>query len=183
MTGAGIALALTIDLPDARDAASRLFPQADFRILTKSALRPSRPFSGALHDLLAPRRPGEPVGLFVPVVWRANGPPPALIAVSDHVNLALASPLSGRWPEGVPRTFPALTGIYQPRVVRARGGARIYSAGVVVAGVGDALRLTPFESGAVHEGGYSAVSDTLVPAAIIAAYYGLTLAACGITQA
>lgn len=183
MTGAGIALALTIDLPAARDAASMLFPQADLHILEKTALRPSRPVSGALHDLLASRRPGEAVGLVVPVMWRPNGPPPALLAVCDHVNMALASPLSGRWPEGIPRTFPALTGIYQPLVVRAHGGAQIYSAGVVVAGVGDALRLTPFESGAVHEGGYNAVSDTLVPAAIIAAYYGLTLAACGITQA
>ena len=52
-----------------------------------------------------------------------------------------------------------------------------------MAGVADAARLTPFEAGAVREAGVFAVSDSLVPAAIIAAYYGLTVAACGVPQA
>jgi hypothetical protein len=99
------------------------------------------------------------------------------------VNLELRSPLGGRWPAGVPRSFPPLTGIYQPADVRARGGARVYSSSVVVAGVADAGRLTPFEAGALREAGVFVVSDSLVPSAIVAAYYGLTLAACGVPRA
>jgi hypothetical protein len=53
----------------------------------------------------------------------------------------------------------------------------------VVAGVADAGRLTPFESGVVAERGFCAISDSLVPAAIYAAYFGLTLAACVIARA
>ena len=139
-------------------------------------------------------RSGRVVGLVVPVVWRGAAacggssapvtlPPGVLLAVADHVNLELRGPLTGRWPARVPRTFPPLTGIYQPAVVRARGGARVYSSGVVVAGVAGAGRLTPFEAGAVREAGISAVSDSLVPAAVAAAYYGLTLAACGVPRA
>ena len=105
------------------------------------------------------------------------------VAVADHVNLELRGPLSGRWPAGLPRTFPPLTGIYQPADIRARGGARVYSGGVVVAGVTDAGRLTPFEAGALREAGVCVVSDSLVPCAIVAAYYGLTLAACGVPRA
>ncbi len=152
---------------------------------------------GGIADPGAPRqgaRPGRVVGLVVPVAWRgaaASGgssaplalPPGALLAVADHVNLALRGPLTGRWPAGVPRSFPPLTGIYQPALVRARGGPRVYSSGVVVAGVADAGRLTPFEAKAVREAGIIAVSDSLVPAAIAAAYYGLTLAACGVPRA
>ena len=148
-------------------------------------------------------RSGRVVGLVVPVVWRgaatcggssapatcggpsapATLPPGALLAVADHVNLALRGPLTGRWPAAVPRSFPPLTGIYQPAFVRARGGPRVYSSGVVVAGVADAGRLTPFEAKTVCEGGIIAVSDSLVPVAIAAAYYGLTLAACGVPRA
>src|SRR5665647_3509099 len=115
-------------------------------------------------------------------------PTGTLLAVADHMNLELRGPLSGRPAAAVPRAFPALTGIYQPAVVRARGGARVYSsgvvvAGVVVAGVADAGRLTPFEAGALREAGVFVVSDSLVPSAIVAAYYGLTLAACGVPRA
>jgi len=137
---------------------------------------------------------GRVVGLVVPVVWRGAAacggssaplmlPPGALLAVADHVNLELRGPLTGRWPAAVPRSFPPLTRIYQPAVVRARGGPRVYSSGVVVAGVADAGRLTPFEAKAVREEGIIAVSDCLGPAAVAAAYYGLTLAACGIPRA
>ena len=67
--------------------------------------------------------------------------------------------------------------------MRVSGGPRVYSSGVVVAGVADAARLSPFEARAVAEQGVTAVSDTLVPAAVVAAYYGLTLAACGVPPA
>lgn len=123
----------------------------------------------------------------VPIVLVGAGVPAAarggLVAVADHINLTLRSPLSGRWPGGMQRVFPPLVGVYQPAVVRARGGARVYSDGVVVAGVADAAWLTPFEAGALRETGVFAVSDSLVPSAIIAAYYGLTLAACGVPRA
>jgi purine nucleoside phosphorylase len=139
-----------------------------------------------LFELLAAQPLGACIGIVVPIVLVGFGAPLAArgrpVAVSDHVNLTLRSPLSGRWPGGTERVFPPLTGIYQPAVVRARGGARVYSTGVVVAGVTDAGRLTPFEARAVVEGGCAAVSDTLVPAAVIAAYHGLKLAACGVPQ-
>lgn len=139
-----------------------------------------------LFELLAAQPLGACIGIVVPIVLAGAGAPAAarggLAAVVDHVNLTLRSPLSGRWPGGTDRVFPPLTGIYQPVVVRARGGARVYSDGVVVAGVTDAGRLTPFETEALLEAGVFAVSDSLVPSAIIAAYYGLTLAACGVPR-
>ncbi len=176
----------------------RLYPAAPCRLLTREGLRPRTPFAGPLFELLAGVRRGSCVGLVVPArrVTRsaaagargpseapAPSPPDALLPVADHVNLELRGPLTGRWPAGVPRDFPQVAGIYQPAVVRASGGARVYSSGVVVAGVADARRLTPFEAQAVAELGVIAVSDVLVPAAIVAAYYGLTLAACAVPQA
>ena len=163
--------------PDPRDAD----PMASGR----SIAAPGTPCEGV--------RSGRVIGLVVPVVWRgaaASGgssapvalAPGALLAVADHVGLVLRGPLTGRWPAAVPRSFPPLTGIYQPALVRARGGPRVYSSGVVVAGVADAGRLTPFEANAVREAGIIAVSDSLVPVAIAAAYYGLTLAACGVPR-
>ena len=194
MSGAAVALVLTADEPAARRAAEELFPAAEHRLLTRQDLRPAAPFAGRLFAILSAQAAGSRVGLVVPVVRRggaASGgssapvrfPPGTLLAVADHVNLELRGPLSGRWPAAVPRSFPPLIGIYQPADVRARGGARVYSCGVVVAGVADAGRLTPFEVGALGEAGVFAVSDSLVPSAIVAAYYGLTLAACGIPQA
>ncbi len=76
-----------------------------------------------------------------------------------------------------------MTGLYQPAGVRSCDGARVYSSGVVAAGVADARRLTRFEARAVREGGWPIVSDSLVPVAIVAAYYGMRLAACGLVQA
>jgi purine nucleoside phosphorylase len=105
------------------------------------------------------------------------------VPVVDHVNLMTRGPLTGRWPAGEPRDFPGMTGIYQPSLVRRSQGARVYSSGVVAAGVADARRLTRFEVRAVREGGWPIVSDSLVPVAIVAAYYGLRLAACGLVQA
>jgi hypothetical protein len=194
MSGAAVALVLAADEPAARRAGEALFPAAEHRLLTRQDLRPAAPFAGRLFTILGAQPAGSCVGLMVPVVWRGAATPggsaapvrlPAgmLLAVADHVNLELRGPLSGRWPAAVPRSFPPLTGIYQPADVRARGGARVYSFGVVVAGVADAGRLTLFEAGALRETGVFVVSDSLVPSAIVAAYYGLTLAACGIPQA
>jgi hypothetical protein len=53
----------------------------------------------------------------------------------------------------------------------------------VAAGVADVRRLSRFEARAVREGGWPIVSDTLVPVADVAAYYGVKLAACGVVQA
>ena len=92
-------------------------------------------------------------------------------------------PLTGRWPAGTPRDFPSMTGIYQPADARSRHGARVYSSGIVAAGVADLRRLSRFEARAVREGGCGIVTDSLVPVAIVAAYYGLRLAACGLMQA
>jgi hypothetical protein len=193
MPGGAVALVLTADEPAARRAGEELFPAAEHRLLTRQDLRPAAPFEGRLFTLLGEQPAGSCVGLVVPGVWRGDAaasfaapvrlPKGTLLAVADHVNLELRGPLSGRWPAAVPRAFPALTGIYQPAVVRARGGARVYSSGVVVAGVADAGRLTPFEAGALREAGVFVVSDSLVPTAIVAAYYGLTLAACGVPRA
>ena len=193
MPGGAVALVLTADEPAARRAGEELFPAAEHRLLTRQDLRPAAPFEGRLFTLLGEQPAGSCVGLVVPGVWRGDAaagfaapvrlPKGTLLAVADHVNLELRGPLSGRWPAGVPRTFPPVAGIYQPAVVRAAGGARVYSSGVMVAGVADAGRLTPFEVRAVREGGFFAVSDTLVPAAIIAAYHGLKLAACGVPWA
>ncbi len=194
MPGAAVSLVLTADEPATRRAAEVLFPAAGHRLLTRQDLRPAAPFEGRLFTIIGEQPAGSRVGLVVPVVWRGDSAsggfaapdPPGqgtLLAVADHVNLELRSPLGGRWPAGVPRSFPPLTGIYQPADVRARGGARVYSSSVVVAGVADAGRLTPFEAGALREAGVFVVSDSLVPPAIVAAYYGLTLAACGVPRA
>jgi hypothetical protein len=199
VAGVVVALALCADEPGARRVAAELFPEAPLAPLTRVGLRPVAPFDGDLFALLARVPRGACVGLVVPVAWQATGsgapggaPPagepgaaaaPGLVAVADHVNLELRGPLTGRWPAGVPRSFPPLAGVYQPAVVRARGGPRVYSGGVVVAGVADARRLTPFEAAAIRGAGVNAVSDTLVPPAIVAAYHGLTLAACGVPRA
>jgi hypothetical protein len=191
---AAVALVLTADEPAVRGAAKDLFPAAEHHILTRQDLRPVAPFEGRLFAILAARPAGSCVGLVAPVVWCGDAAfggsaapvrpaPGALFAIADHVNLELRGPLSGRWPTVLPRSFPPLTGIYQPADVRARGGARVYSSGVVVAGVADVGRLTPFEAGALSETGVFVVSDSLVPSAIVAAYYGLTLAACGVPRA
>lgn len=179
-----VALALHLEAPRLAATGARLFPRAHLCGLGRGELRPPAPFAGALFDLLAGVARGSCIGLVVPVAPApAARLPGALFAVADHVNLELRGPLTGRWPAGVPRDFPQVAGIYQPAVVRACGGPRVYSTGVVVAGVADARRLTPFEAQAVAELGVIAVSDVLVPAAIVAAYHGLTLAACGVPPA
>jgi hypothetical protein len=201
VTGVGVAIVLAADDPACRDAAAALFPGTPCEALTRGDLRPPAPFIGRLFDLLGAQSPGSVVGLVVPVVVgvRRATPPPFpcgstvasascleagdLAPVADHVNLEVRGPLTGRWPAGEPRDFPSMTGIYQPRFVRPAQGARVYSSGVVAAGVADVRCLTRFEARAVREGGWPIVSDSLVPAAIVAAYYGMRLAACGLVQA
>ena len=186
-----VSLVVTADLSATRAVAETLFPEAALHALAPPEWRPRVPFEGELFAILGAQPRGACIGLVVPVVLTAAAPsvpgrssvssPPvaALVAVDDHVNLALWSPLCGRWPAGMDRTFPALSGIYQPARVRSRAGARVYFTGVV-AGVANAERLTPFEGQVLRDQRYGAVADTLVPAAIIAAHYGLTLAACGV---
>jgi hypothetical protein len=171
-------------------AAAALLPDASQVVLTPAELRPEASFVGALFELLAGLTAGELVGLIVPAVWRglaAEGgpaaPAPTALVVADHVNLALRGPLTGRWPAGMPRSFPCMTGIYQPSVARAAAGAPVYSEDVVAAGVRDAERLTPFERRALAEAGVSASSDCLVPTVVAAAFYGLKVAACLIVRA
>jgi hypothetical protein len=186
VTGDSVALVVTAADPASRAAGAALFPTAAVESLTREQLRPPAPFEGPLFALLGAQPRGSVVGLVVPVLWAGAAgerPAAAVVPVSDHVGLEGPSPLSGRWPAGVRRDFPGMTGIYQPADVRSRHGARVYSSGVVAAGVADARRLSRFEARAVREGGCDIVSDSLVPAAVVAAYYGLRLAACGLLQA
>jgi hypothetical protein len=177
------------------DEAERLFPQAAIVVLDRSELRPARPLDGRLFEMLSALPAGSCIGLVVAVrvVSEARGDeagtggagaearPAPLFAVHDHVGLELRAPLTGRWPPGVPRSFPSMTARYQPAVVRSAGGARVYSGGVA-AGVHDLARLTPFERVALRRAGCLAAADLLVPPAVVAAYYGHTLAACGVVQ-
>ncbi len=189
MPDAVVALALA----GAGDASCRiageLFPEAGLLSFGPADARPPAPLAGRLFEAFGRLARGECIGLVTPALWcgpaggaAAPGPPApnALLALSDHVNLELRGPLTGRWPAGAPRDFPSMSGIYQPAVVRARGGPRVYSSGVVAAGVADVRRLTRFEARVVREGGFCIVTDLLVPVAIVAAYHGLKLAACGI---
>jgi hypothetical protein len=185
--GDAVALVLTAADPASRAAGAALFPGVALESLTREQLRPLAPFEGRLFTLLGGQPRGSIVGLVVPVVW-AGDPgeglaPGDVVPITDHVGLEGRGPLTGRWPAGVPRDFPSMTGIYQPTRVRSRQRPRVYSSGVVAAGVADARRLTRFEARAVREGGCSIVSDSLVPVTVVAAYYGLRLAACGLLQA
>jgi hypothetical protein len=185
--GDAVALVLTAADPASRSAGAALFPGVPAESLTREQLRPPAPFEGPLFTLLAGLPRGTVVGLVVPVLWAGEareGPAHGdVVPVTDHVGLEGHGPLTGRWPDGVPRDFPSMTGIYQPAHVRSRRGARVYSSGAVAAGVADAGRLTRFEARAVREGGCGLVCDSLVPVAVVAAYYGLRLAACGLVQA
>ena len=185
MADEAVAFVLAAGDAACRRAGAALFPGVPLRSVARAELRPSEPFEGPLFGLLAAHERGSVVGLVVPAVGvgDAGAELSGLAAVADHVGLVGRGPLTGRWPAGVPRDFPSMTGIYQPAHVRSRHGARVYSSGVVVAGVADARRLTRFEARAVREGGWRIVSDSLVPVAIVAAYYGLKLAACGVVQA
>jgi hypothetical protein len=197
VTGRAVAFVLTAADAACRDAGARLFPGVPSQRLTREGLRPLAPFEGPLFEALAAQPRGSDVALVVPVLTAEgealappSAPPPQaalapgdLVPVRDHVGLEPHGPLTGRWPAGVPRDFPSMTGIYQPALVRRLDGARVYSSGVVAAGVADVRRLTRFEARAVREGGWPIVSDSLVTVAIVAAYYGLRLAACGLVQA
>lgn len=187
MAAEAIALVLTAEDAACRAAGAALFPGAPLESLPREDLRPAAAFEGPLFALLGDGERGRTIGLVVPAVWTGDaGERPVagdLVPVRDHLGLEGRGPLTGRWPPGVPRDFPSMTGIYQPADVRSRRGARVYSSGIVAAGVADLSRLSRFEARTVREGGCGIVSDSLVPAAIVAAYYGLRLAACGLVQA
>jgi len=192
VTGAAVGFVLTASDAACRDAGASLFPGVPSAALAREELRPPAPFAGPLFGLLAVLPRGCVLGLVVPASpapseagGAASGSPRPgdLVPVADHVGLEPRGPLTGRWPAGEPRGFPSVTGIYQPAIVRRPEGARVYSSGVVAAGVSDVRRLTRFEVRAVREGGWPIVSDSLVPVAIVAAYYGMRLAACALVQA
>jgi len=61
------------------------------------------------------------------------------------------------------------------------GEARVYSQ-VTVAGVANVARPTPFERHELRANGFVAACDCLVPATIIAAYYGLAVIAFGVPR-
>ena len=168
-----------------------LFPHAEVVPLAPVDLRPQTPFRGRLHELFAAWKDqgqpqgqgqltGRPValcGLVVSARWLGPAPAPTAFTVADHVNLELRGPLTGAWPAAEPRTFPCMTGIYQPAAVRSDGDPHVYSA-VTVAGVRDIMSFTPFEHQAVAAGGFAAVCDCLIPAVILAAHHSVTVAAC-----
>jgi hypothetical protein len=197
------AVPVVLAVPATAGAAAEFFARAAVVTLEPDELRPALPFEGRLFEVLAALPAGTCVGLVVPVRLAAAGrsggasagasaassPPaapaaaaPRLLAVEDHVNLELRGPLTGAWPADLPRSFPSMTARYQPAVVRSAASARVYSGGVV-AGVGDLARLTPFERRELRRAGCVAVADLLVHPAVVAAYYGHTLAACGVVQA
>lgn len=157
-----------------------LFPAGGRVVLSRDELRPPVPFAGPLFAALGEAERGDAVGLIVPALWHGEA---GFVVVRDHVNLALRGPLTGRWPAGVPRSFPCMTGIYQPALARAAAGAPLYSEDVVAAGVRDAARLTPFERRALADAGAGAWSDCLVPAVVAAAFHGLKVAACLVARA
>ncbi|MBN2203871.1 MAG: hypothetical protein JW767_02505 [Thermoleophilia bacterium] len=188
------AVPVVLAAPALTAAAAAVFPEARLVALARQEMRPARPFEGRLFATLASLPAGTCVGLVVPLrLVAATGPsageprvaagesPTGLVAVEDHVNLELRGPLTGSWPAGVPRRFPSMTGRYQPAVVRSAAGPRVYSGGVV-AGVGDLARLTPFERAALRCAGCLGAADLIVPPAVVAAYHGHTLAACGVVQ-
>jgi hypothetical protein len=178
-----------------RPLVGRLFPGVSPTVVTLDTLRVSRPWRGELFDLLAAAGcetsslplAGSLVGLLVPVRWLSREPAPKLVLIADHVNTRLRGPLTGRRPASGPRSlgpqpFPSLAGLYQPATIRRAVGRRVYSV-VAVAGVANAAELTPFERRAVAAAGCPAVCDCLIDAAIVAALYGLKVAACGVPEA
>ena len=197
---------LAVDERGCRRLAAELFAGTTPTLLPAADFDPPAPFAGPLFAAIegfaraaasataaasagtaqAGRPAAEPagaqaaalMGLVVPVIWLGPPPPPDAVLVADHVNLTLRGPLSGRWPAGRPRAFPVLTGVYQPLAGRACEGPRVYSL-LAVAGVQDAQRLTPFERSSIAVCGLPAASACLVAPVVIAAYYGLRVAAAG----
>jgi hypothetical protein len=161
------------------------------------------------------------------------------VVIADHINLAGRGPLTGRWPAGRPRTFPAMSHVYapdiaagllaaalgrptdggvwgraaptapcpepsmaqpaasaaahrpawsehqpaaaecEPAVARSATGPAIYSR-LAVAGVAERDRPTAFEVEQARAAGLTWAADCLVAPVVIAAYYGLVVAAVGV---
>jgi hypothetical protein len=187
-------------LPAAAFQPSRPFSGPLFAAVESAAIAARLAGTAADHRCLALVVPLLPVG-----DWRegeSSSHPPAIIV--DHVNLALRGPLTGRWPAGRPRAFPSLNGVYAPDVAerllrvaagadtstaagrqrepedgRSASGAAVYSR-LAVAGVADTGRPTVFEADQARAAGLSWAGSCLVAAVVIAAYYGLVVAAVGV---
>jgi hypothetical protein len=128
---AGLAAVLVAGEPGCLALAARLFPGVAPSVLAAADFAPPAPFEGPLFALLesvsreAGGRPAgggltdeRPVlGLVVPVGWYGAEPAPDAVLVADHVNMAGRGPLTGRWPAGRTRTFPSVTGLYQPSLL------------------------------------------------------------------
>jgi hypothetical protein len=173
---------LLVAEPLAAALIDELFAGIDRLVVSPDVLRVTTPWEGPLFALFdESAAPPPAVGLVVPIVWTASDPAPEVVLITDHVNLTLRGPLSGRRPPSGPPTFPSLSAIYQPALLRQLVAGRVYSE-AAVAGVADADRLTPFERRALAECACGAVCDCLVDAVIVAAHHGLHVAACGIPQ-
>lgn len=103
----------------------------------------------------------------------------SLVAVEDHVNLTWRSPLAGSNDERIGPRFPSLSGVYAPEEVldRVASVCERPAARAVVAGVGDARGLLPFESHVLREQNVGVVTSELVPVVLLAAHLGFRVAA------
>ncbi len=112
---------------------------------------------------------------------RAELGPGRLMALSDHINLMGANPLTGPNDEAIGPRFPSLSGLYDPELRaelrRAAEGLGITLAeGVYLAVSGPSFE-TPAEIRAFRTMGADAVGMSTVPEAIVARHAGLRVAA------
>ena len=147
----GLAAVLATGEPGCLALAARLFPDVAPAVLAAADFAPPAPFEGLLFAVLEnvarsagarPQSEGRadqrPVlGLVVPAVWYGAPPAPAVVLVTDHVNLTGHGPLTGRWPAGLDRTFPSVTGVYRPSTLAGRLSAAPPGLADAVAGEGD----------------------------------------------
>ena len=118
----------------------------------------------------------------VPVGSRVEAAGPGtigVVAVTDHVNLAWRSPLTGPNDDRVGPRFPSMDGTYAPVPVLTPGGEEdgmIVVRGVV-AGVPDDRAMSECETEMVARFGWVAASSELVAPVIVAAHMGLRVAA------
>lgn len=108
----------------------------------------------------------------------ASGAPARVVVVTDHVNLAWRSPLTGPNDDRAGPRFPSMDGVYAPQaVLPATGEDGMIVACGVVAGVPDDRAMSEYETESVARSGWAAVSSELVAVVIVAAHMGLQVAA------
>ena len=160
----------------------KLLAGGDGHVVSLAALgirNPYRRLSAAEVEALRGALRGE-TGL-VGYVCRgvaAEGPI-RVVAVSDHVNLAWRSPLTGPNDDLAGPRFPSMDGAYAPVQVLKPGGEEdgmIVVRGVV-AGVPDDRAMSEYETEMVARFGWVAASSELVAPVIVAAHMGLRVAA------